>query len=553
MSLKGSSAKLRVGPVAPYQFANEQQPFPVDAFPRIMEKAIADVHRVDQAPIEVVAMGALAVVSIALQDRIDVVRLNQAPSPVSLNLLNISKSGDGKTIVEKNFLSIIADFEKESLKKQSIRQDAIERELSFLERKRKNLGARIGRPTKRGPSPDDLEEEWYALHEKIEALEDAKSSQPQWLFSEGSYEGLRRVLEGEGRAIGVVSFDAGAVLNGMLTTNPTQLNNLWDGKGIVAPLASGTSRAHDPRLTMLLATQPSELQAFLDKPRGGRALGNGFFARFLYAESTPVMVQISTERKATPGVDAFKERLRTILEAPDTGTRQNIRMNERAAEYWASYFNTLRQVESQTPWVEEISGFVRKLPEQAARIAALFQCVEGYGDIWSPAWSGPIDERTMRKAVQLCDWFMHSYRAGFSEDGEARKKKVESIAEKVLGKIRDKYEEKKTLGQYAHPPEFDRNYRVKGVEPGAFFTWNGWTWVITYTQQQIHNYLHDCDYNLLTEALNFLEASGKIYLAKGPKDGKVVLYVGPPYTPQQSPRNWTELLPLSIHHRANVF
>jgi hypothetical protein len=62
----------------------EYPAFPLDAFPSVLRKAIEEVHRIDQAPIELIAMGALAELSIACQNRISVVRPGRDPSPVSL-------------------------------------------------------------------------------------------------------------------------------------------------------------------------------------------------------------------------------------------------------------------------------------------------------------------------------------------------------------------------------------------------------------------------------------------------------------------------------------
>ncbi|MEV9634020.1 DUF3987 domain-containing protein [Burkholderia pseudomallei] len=130
-------------PVIPYQFADQIEPFPHDAFPVVVRKAIADVCRVDQAPIEIVSMGALAVLSIALQNRINVVRPNRPASPVSLNLLNISKSGDGKTVVEENFLSVISDFEKKAVRAHSERLGREKQDLSLLRMQEKDLKHRL--------------------------------------------------------------------------------------------------------------------------------------------------------------------------------------------------------------------------------------------------------------------------------------------------------------------------------------------------------------------------------------------------------------------------
>jgi hypothetical protein len=547
MTLLVGGKPYRPEPFVPYEFAGQAQPFPKDVFPRIIGQAIDDVCRVDQAPVEIVAMGALAVISIAVQNRINVVRSNRPASPVSLNLLNVSQSGDGKTIVEENFLSVITDFEKEKELANGNSSDGKEAELSYLQLTEGDLKYKIKNATKLKLSPEDLKKEWFELQNQIKALRNGGHPQSPWIYSDATFEGLRRALEGERRAVGVVSFDAGGVLNGMLTTNSPQLNNLWDGKDLVVQLASGTSRIRDPRLSMFLAVQPNELAVFLEKPRGGRALGNGFFSRFLYAESTPRLVQIS--RGAKPAVEAFKKQLRAILESPGTDSRQEVAMDEKATEYWNGYFDTMRRAAIEVPWAQEIAGFVKKLPEQAARIAALFYYFERHDSLW-PEAKLAIDWLTMRKAAQLCDWFMHTHRAAFSIDGEARKKKVQAIADTVLKKIADKFNEKQRQSlPLSIPPYIDNSLRIRNVDSGALFTWNQQDRVIAYTKRHIHNHLYECDYVLLDEALDILNAEGKICIAPGLRDGKVILYTGPYSARWPIVRDWTTLLPTHLLYR----
>ncbi|MDM8359636.1 MULTISPECIES: DUF3987 domain-containing protein [Pandoraea] len=528
-------------PVRPYEFRYIAPSFPHEAFPPTVGRAIADVCRVDQAPVEIVAMGALAVMSIVLQSRIDVMRPNRPPSPVSLNLLNVSQSGDGKTVVEENFFSVISELERRASNKNENNLRSRERDLAFYKIRRKDLEHRIANATKLGLSPNELKLEWDELLDAIDALSHEESAQQQHIYSNASFEGLRRALEGKGRAAGVVSFDGGGILNGMLTTNSTQLNNFWDGKGLAIQHASATSRIFDPRVSMFLAVQESELGAFLKKDRGHRALGNGFLARFLFAESSPVIVQISKDSK--PGAEEFKKKLVKILETPRAAARTNIGMSGEAAEYWETYFNTLRRAEAEVDWVAEIGPFVRKLPEQAARIAALFQHFENFGIVY-PLWCREvIDLSTMRKAIQLCDWFMHTYRVRFTDNGEARKKKVQTIADKILAKLESKFDEKLRMRQFGHPPRVHRYGEISDVSAGDLFSWQTGRNILAYTKKQLQNRVYQCDYDLLDEALDHLASQGALYLAPGPRQGKVILYVGRPYLPWNGGQDWRMLLP----------
>lgn len=540
MIIRVGGKPYRPEPIQPYEFRDFAPPFPNEAFPPVVERAISDVCRVDQAPVEIVAMGALAAVSIVLQNRIDVVRPTRPPSPVSLNLLNVSRSGDGKTVVEENFFSVIYDFERHAAQESESSSRSRERDLAFLKMRKKELERRIANAAKHGASPSELKREWDELLDSIDALSREESGHQQ-MYSNASFEGLRRALEGKGRAVGVVSFDGGGILNGMLTTDSTQLNNLWDGKDLAVQHASNTSRISDPRVSMFLAVQESELAAFLKKDRGHRALTNGFLARFLFGESSKVVVQLSKEGK--PGVEEFKKKLKGILEMPPTATRINIEMSGDAAEYWETYFNNLRKAEAEVGWVEEIGAFIKKLPEQAARIAALFQYFENF-HATNPFWSwAVIDLPTMRKAVQLCDWFMHAHRMAFTDNGEARKKKVQAAASTILAKLESKYDEKIRMGRLDFPPHVHRYGEISGVKAGEMFNWPMGRNVLAYTKRQLHNHLYECNYELLDEALEYLASKGKLYLAPGPRQGKVVLYVGPPYPAYETVLDWKTLLP----------
>lgn len=58
--------------------------FPIDALPNIIKDAINEVHKNTQAPIPLIAVSALGVMSLACQNQINVLRYNNDSMPVSL-------------------------------------------------------------------------------------------------------------------------------------------------------------------------------------------------------------------------------------------------------------------------------------------------------------------------------------------------------------------------------------------------------------------------------------------------------------------------------------
>jgi hypothetical protein len=518
----------------------EYPQFPLDAFPSVLRKAIEEVHRIDQAPIELIAMGALAELSIACQNRINVVRPGRDPSPVSLYLLNVTKSGDGKSVVDGNFLRHIKDFEKEKAK--AIDSDVANhtRDLEFFENQKSGLNARIKKATGDQIELTKLKGEWDHLEKKIRLLKSWQRPQTEWIYSNASFEGLRDALDGDRRSIGIVSYDAGGVLNGMLTTNMTELNDLWDGKDISTKLSSKQVQARDPRFSMFLSLQQSELDLFLAN-RGKRGMGNGFLARFLFGRSTPTLVQYRAESK--PDVDRFGEVVLQILQSDsDTrGKRLNLVLQGKEGQYWVSYFDTLRRFDQKIPWMIEMQPFVRKLPEQVARIAALFHYLDQQGTVfWADSES--IGGQALRGAIRLGDWFMHSYKSHFTDDGSARRQQVQRVADIVSEKLMTNYETAHSIGRWAQRPTVSKDWRISKVQPGGLFSWDDRNTVMAYTQQHIHNHLYKGDYEILDEALRLLETQRRVYLAYGPKDGLVALYSGRLRQISSGQGVWAELM-----------
>jgi Protein of unknown function (DUF3987) len=120
----------------------------------------------------------------------------------------------------------------------------------------------------------------------------------------------------------------------------------------------------------------------------------------------------------------------------------------------------------------EMQSFLRKLPEQAARIAALFHYFDRKDDIFFSN-SEAIDGQAVRGAIRLCDWFMHEYKGRFTEDGSARRKEVESVADVVHEKIVANHHQAISRGLWSAPPVVDKNGQVSKVQAGRLFSWDG--------------------------------------------------------------------------------
>lgn len=93
------------------------RPFPVHVFPQIIRNAVYEVEQHTQAPQALIAASVLGVISLACQNRIDVCRLNNLRSPVSLFLLTLAESGERKSTVDKLLMKPLYQLEDEWFEK----------------------------------------------------------------------------------------------------------------------------------------------------------------------------------------------------------------------------------------------------------------------------------------------------------------------------------------------------------------------------------------------------------------------------------------------------
>lgn len=364
-----------------YRLPGRQEEYPLDAMPPLIRGAIEDVWDELRASHELIATAALGVVAVVCQGFVNVKRRPTfPPSPCSLFLIAVVGVSEAKTEVLKRFLPPIETFER-------------------AEKRRAKEGGAPARTV---------------------------------VYGKGSFAGFRRGLMESCRAAGILSPEAGGILNDPLITRhmPTW-NSLWSGEDLMETFAKVEYFVEAPRWTASLMLQPDQFVKFRTSKHGKEALGNGFLARALvaYSRSTSSPKIDPDYIPSTARLEQFHQRVTAILEQPFPEPMNCVilRFSGDAYRYWTSYFNTLSECVNNGIFAGDMVGFVRKLPEQAARIAALFHYFSEYpicapesnresneagssSLAENPASSKQeISERTVRSAIRLCDWYMSEH------------------------------------------------------------------------------------------------------------------------------------------------
>ncbi|KIX33672.1 hypothetical protein SY87_33310 [Burkholderia pseudomallei] len=458
--------------------------YPIDAFPPIIRQAVLDVDAELGGGVELAASAALGIISTVCQEFVNVQRPKLKPSSCSLFLITIAGTGAGKTEIQNNFITELEAFEREEESRASaaskdsrelsrkvriemlaeLHQREYEALAEYDELREKEsklrkdidylnevLSGRRPMVEIRGKRPAPPEARVAAANHALESLllriqqlqaelaeiqadiRDAIGPAARRLvYGRGSFAGFRNGLQDKCRSAGIISAEAGGILNSPLVTrNMDAWNDLWGCEFYRETYDKREYVIESPRLTLALMLQPKQFQKFLDNC-GENALDNGFLSRTLLLKVPSYPPKSAGGSDDAPmeigSLKQFHQRIQAILGQPFPciPERTVLTFSGTARRYWESYYNKLSvAITEKARFDAEMEGFVRKLPEQAARIAALFHYFEMYPvrksadsasatDAYGrPALRGKEREipiETVQAAIRLCDWYMAEFR-----------------------------------------------------------------------------------------------------------------------------------------------
>lgn len=214
---------------------------------------------------------------------------------------------------------------------------------------------------------------------------------PVLLASEPTLEGLHKLLAVGHPSVGVFSAEGGQFVGGHAMSEDAKLRSaagfscLWDGTVIQrVRSADGTIVLPGRRVCLHLMAQPEVCAAFL----ADRVLTDqGLLSRVLVtAPATTMGLRLWREppAQARTTLIAYNTRLLSILEAPlPLAPDERVELAPRrlplapdARELWVRYADHVERSLADGGAYESIRGMANKLPEHAARLAAIMELVD---------------------------------------------------------------------------------------------------------------------------------------------------------------------------------
>ena len=393
---------------------------PLDGLPPSLAKAVAEVHRQVKAPLAMVTASALGAISLVCQDAINVKSGAGLISPCSLFFLTISESGDRKSTVDRIFTKPIVDFE--DLRHDKYKNELFEHNAALMawNRIQKNILTSIKKSDSVGSAFEQLK---IALHEHNKIKPPAPARQ-KLIYSNATPESIVYGMYKNWPSAGIVSDEAGGILNGQAMGDLGMINQLWDGSALTVDRKTSESFSlKNARLTISLMTQESSVRKFID--RGDKiARGIGFLARCLVAKPESMRGGRVLDLEDYKGIDEiyameigsialskFKQRLEVILNKNlelrqhSSDQKKVLELSSTAKTAWVVFYNEVEvELKASGNW-ESVKDAASKIAENAARLAALFHYFDDE--------QGDISEASMNYAVITCRIYLNNFKTLF--------------------------------------------------------------------------------------------------------------------------------------------
>jgi hypothetical protein len=404
-----------------------ERPYPIEALPPIIAKAIQEYRAYGQQPLPLIACSALAGVSLAAQGLADVARDQRLVGPISLHFSVVAMSGERKTSADRVFNKPLRDWVAERCEALQPDADRARAELAAWEAERDGLLAKIKSDS--GKRAAGSEVDIAALKSCLVELEAGRPDQlimPSLFYEDTNAQRLAVDLAVGWPSASLWSDEGGLVVgsHGMSDDNLMGflglLNRLWDGqpferRRMTAPSAIVKGR----RLTVSLMMQ-DVVFARLASAADGASRGMGYIARLLMARpaSTIGARPYRASPDGMPALDELHRRLRELLDLPLSTEGAGLvllppvlGLSPPAFTVWRSLHDEVEMELSRAGEFGSIPDIGAKIAENAARIAAQFHLV-------AQGPSGSIDAATMEGAAAVAIWHLNEARRIVGTNGK---------------------------------------------------------------------------------------------------------------------------------------
>jgi hypothetical protein len=372
-------------------------PFPIDDLGDFLAKAARAIHNRVQAPLAICGQSVLAAATLSVQAHANVELPMGHAKPLSNYFVSVAASGERKTAVDEEALRPIREREAELREKYANEIIAYQND---------QLAWQKARDAKVKAGKGDRAKIKAALDELGPAP--PRPLEPILTCGEPTYEGLCKLLAVGQPSVGIFAAEGGQFIGGHGMNEDAKLRTaaglslLWDGQIIDRIRAQDASLLVGRRVAMHLMAQPDVVAIWLGDHL---LLDQGLLSRTLLTAPEPASGK-RPWRAPLPESDAtlkhYSQQLLEILRRsyPLALGSQNelaaraLPLSPRARDVWIGFYDHVEKKLGAGGELEPVQGLANKLPEHAARIAAVLTLCE---DIDAPE----VNEIAMARGISL--------------------------------------------------------------------------------------------------------------------------------------------------------
>ena len=353
--------------------------FPLDALgPKLKAVVLAMIDKT-QAPAGICANSALAAAALAVQPYVDIQLPTMEIVPSSLFMVTVGESGERKSSVDKLALRAVREREKE------MRADSVQDSVRFAA-EMAAWGAAKKKALTGNRNRAEMAEDLRRL-----GAEPTAPPEPLLISDEPTFQGLQRLFAVAMPALGLFADEGGQFLGGHSMQEDNRgataagLSKLWDGAPIKRVRGADAMTTFLPgrRLSLHLMLQ----EVFARKLFGDPMLrSQGFLSRILICSpksNKGTRFWRDPDANSDLEIERYNARIYKLLtdQMPmDPETRELkprvITFTADARTMWIAFADAVEADLKPEGKYAEISGFAAKLPEHAARIAAVISMIQ---------------------------------------------------------------------------------------------------------------------------------------------------------------------------------
>jgi hypothetical protein len=355
-------------------------PFPVDALGDVLSAATRAIYSKVQSPLAICGQSTLAAATLAVQGFSDVELPTGHVKPLSGFFISVASTGERKTATDGEALWAFRKREKALREEYDVRHPQFKNALTAWEKARDNAAKKANG-------------DHAAIRTALDALgpEPIAPLIPMLTCPEPTYEGLCKLLAVGQPSLGIFSAEGGQFIGGhgmsaeAIMRTATGLSCLWDGEPIKRVRAGdGASVLPGRRVSMHLMAQPDVAAVMLSDPL---LLSQGLLSRCLVsapASNAGSRLWHEPAEVSDAAIKHYGNVLFKILQRPlplVAGKANEllppvIKLAPEARKIWIGFADDIEVQLKPGGALATVLGLANKLPEHAARLAAVLAMVE---------------------------------------------------------------------------------------------------------------------------------------------------------------------------------